>query len=138
MTPNDKLNQVLAWLDMPLNTRPQLITTYIPNIDQMGHKGGPTSSEVEGALELVDHFIGNLVESLAQRNLSEIINVVIVSDHGGWAYRIRRYQLIAGMTSTANERLVYLDDILGEEGYKDIEHKDGEIQPALAIVQSSY
>lgn len=82
MNPNDKLTQVMDWLDLPINTRPQLITTYIPNIDQMGHKGGPVSAEVDGALELVDHFIGDLVESLAQRNLSEIINVVIVSDHG--------------------------------------------------------
>jgi hypothetical protein len=30
-----------------------------------------------------------------------------------------------GMTGTANERLIYLDDILGEVGYGDIEHRDG-------------
>jgi hypothetical protein len=34
--------------------------------------------------------------------------------------------LTVGMTSTANERLIYIDDILGEKGYNDIEHRDGE------------
>jgi len=29
------------------------------------------------------------------------------------------------MTSTANERLIYLDDVLGEEAYGNIEHRDG-------------
>jgi predicted AlkP superfamily pyrophosphatase or phosphodiesterase len=82
MVPSDKLAQVVDWLDLPMDTRPQLITAYIPDIDHAGHKGGPFSTEVEEALNLVDHFIGGLVESLAQRNLSEIINVVIVSDHG--------------------------------------------------------
>lgn len=82
MTPSDKLAQILDWLDQPILRRPQLITTYIPNVDQMGHKGGPDSIEVEDALRLVDGFIGDVVESLTQRNLSEIINVLIVSDHG--------------------------------------------------------
>lgn len=31
------------------------------------------------------------------------------------------------MASTSNMQLVYLDDILGEEGYAAIEHKDGEL-----------
>jgi len=30
-----------------------------------------------------------------------------------------------GMTSTHNERLIFLDDILGEDGYAAIEHRDG-------------
>ena len=33
---------------------------------------------------------------------------------------------VVGMASTANERVVYLDDILGD-GYDEIEHRDGEL-----------
>ena len=36
-----------------------------------------------------------------------------------------RCDLTLGMTSTANERLIYLDDVLGEEAYGNIEHRDG-------------
>ncbi len=31
-----------------------------------------------------------------------------------------------GMTSTANERLIYLDDLLGIDGFDDIDRRDGE------------
>lgn len=30
-----------------------------------------------------------------------------------------------GMTSTSNVRIIYLDDILGDDGVEAIEHKDG-------------
>lgn len=83
MKPVQKLAQVFDWLDMPIHSRPHLITTYIPNVDQMGHKDGPESAEVEEALSLVDDFVGDVVDGLALRNLSEIVNVIIVSDHGG-------------------------------------------------------
>ena len=39
------------------------------------------------------------------------MDIVFVSDHG--------------MTDTSHPELVYLDDILGEEGYSFIEHEDG-------------
>jgi predicted AlkP superfamily pyrophosphatase or phosphodiesterase len=82
MTPADKLAQVTEWFDLPITMRPQLITTYIPNIDQMGHKGGPDSDLVENALKLVDDFIGGVVTAIDRRNLTDIVNVLIVSDHG--------------------------------------------------------
>lgn len=82
MSPADKLTQVLNWLDQDLSDRPHLITTYIPNVDQQGHKGGPESTEVEEALGLVDDFVGDLVSGIQDRNLTDIVNVVIVSDHG--------------------------------------------------------
>ncbi|KAI5114638.1 hypothetical protein M0805_004157, partial [Coniferiporia weirii] len=44
-------------------------------------------------------------------NLTEIVDVVFVSDHG--------------MTDTSHPELVYLDDILGDEGIAFIEHEDG-------------
>jgi hypothetical protein len=37
------------------------------------------------------------------------------------------------MTSTANERLIWLDDILGEEAYANIEHRDGESAERLCV-----
>jgi predicted AlkP superfamily pyrophosphatase or phosphodiesterase len=37
---------------------------------------------VEEALGLVDDFVGNLVLGIQDRNLTDIVNVVVVSDHG--------------------------------------------------------
>jgi predicted AlkP superfamily pyrophosphatase or phosphodiesterase len=45
------------------------------------------------------------------RNLTDIVDVVFVSDHG--------------MTDTRHPELLYIDDILGEEGWQAVEHEDG-------------
>ena len=45
------------------------------------------------------------------RNLTEIMDVVFVSDHG--------------MTDTSHPELVYIDDILGEDGWQAVKHEDG-------------
>ncbi|TYJ52671.1 hypothetical protein B9479_006720 [Cryptococcus floricola] len=110
LAPSPKVDQILQWLDLPLPHRPEFIASYFPEIDQAGHAHGPDSGEVGEALGLLDGMVGELVGGLEGRNLGGVVDVVIVSDHG--------------MTRTSNDRLIFLDDILGE-GMKDIEHKDG-------------
>lgn len=67
---------------MPIETRPQLIFSYVPDTDQQGHLGGPGSTEEEEALALVDGYIGTLIAGLQSRNLTGIVNLIVVSDHG--------------------------------------------------------
>jgi predicted AlkP superfamily pyrophosphatase or phosphodiesterase len=43
--------------------------------------------------------------------LTDIVDVVFVSDHG--------------MTDTSHPELVYIDDILGEDGWQAVKHEDG-------------
>ena len=52
-------------------------------------------------------------DELALRNLTDIVDVVFVSDHG--------------MTDTSHPTNVYIDDIIGREGISAIEHEDGEL-----------
>ena len=59
----------------------------------------------------VDLFSKNLHDSLEARNLTDIVDVVFVSDHG--------------MTDTSHPEHIFMDDILGEEGMAAIEHSDG-------------
>jgi predicted AlkP superfamily pyrophosphatase or phosphodiesterase len=106
-----KADQVFKWLDLPLVKRPNLIAAYLPEVDQEGHHSGPVSEGVNKYLTYVDAFINNVYEELQRRNLHDIVDILVVSDHG--------------MTSTDNERVIYLDRILGEEGYQAIEHKEG-------------
>jgi predicted AlkP superfamily pyrophosphatase or phosphodiesterase len=79
---SDKLRQVTTWLDMPLDQRPSLILSYIPEVDEMGHLGGPDSAEVDGALMQVNTFVKGMMSEISRRNLTNIVDVVIVSDHG--------------------------------------------------------
>lgn len=108
--PLEKVTQIMEYLNMPLDDAPSLILTYLPDVDVAGHAGGPESDNVEAALERVDEFVGVLRASLEERNLTRVVDLVVVSDHG--------------MMETSKERLVFLDDILGK-AFEDIEHRDG-------------
>ncbi|KAF9262897.1 Phosphodiest-domain-containing protein [Marasmius fiardii PR-910] len=114
-----KLDQILAWIDLPLEERPQLIMAYEPSLDQAGHLTGPMSELVNRTLVTVDVFARTLHESLAARNLSDIVDVVFVSDHG--------------MADTSHPTHIYVDDedMLGPQGVAAIEHEDG--WPAMGL-----
>ncbi|EST05646.1 Type I phosphodiesterase/nucleotide pyrophosphatase/phosphate transferase [Kalmanozyma brasiliensis GHG001] len=107
-----RLRQVMTWLDVEeVNERPGLICAYVPDIDQAAHRFGPESKEALQAVSRVDDFIGDLEKQLEKRSLGEVVDVVVVSDHG--------------MTTTSNERLIYLDELLGSELHGKLEHRDG-------------
>ncbi|KAJ7625296.1 alkaline-phosphatase-like protein [Mycena polygramma] len=117
----EKLDQLLHWIDLPFEERPQLLMAYEPSLDQAGHKAGPMSALVNKTLGEVDVFAKDLHTALKVRNLTEIVDIVFVSDHG--------------MTDTSHPELIYMDDILGDEGFKSIEHEDG--WPAMGLRFSS-
>jgi hypothetical protein len=79
--PNPKrVDQVLAWLQLPAERRPHLITLYFSDVDSAGHAHGPDSPEVGAAVREVDDEIGRLVAGLSKLNLR--VDVVVVADHG--------------------------------------------------------
>jgi predicted AlkP superfamily pyrophosphatase or phosphodiesterase len=93
-----KTQRILEWLDRPFEKRPELMIGYVPTIDSLGHRHGIKGREIENGLKYVDSFIHNITTGISDRNATEIVNLVIVSDHG--------------MSPTSNSRLVYLDEIL--------------------------
>jgi len=103
-----KVHRVMEWLDKDIQDRPQFIATYVPHIDVDGHKFGPNSTEVNKTIALVDDMLELMFKELAARNLTNLVNVIVTSDHG--------------MATTSNERLIYLDDIID---ISLIEHMDG-------------
>ncbi|KAK9761792.1 hypothetical protein K7432_013053 [Basidiobolus ranarum] len=96
--PTEKVKRVLEWLDMPAAERPTFIGVYVSDVDTAGHKFGPDSPEVDQSLSRIDSMISSLLAGFASRNLTEIVNLVIVSDHG--------------MAQTSSNKLVYLDDLV--------------------------
>lgn len=102
-----KVYRVLSLLDLPGpedenylrgSPRPQLIAAYVPNVDADGHRYGPNSTEIRDTIRNVDNMLASLLEGLKQRNLTEIVNIVVVSDHG--------------MATTSVDRLIQLEDIV--------------------------
>lgn len=78
----ERVNQILAWLDLPAHQRPDFLTLYFDHVDHAGHGYGPDSTQVNNAIREVDAAIGQLVTGLKARGLYEHVNLVVVSDHG--------------------------------------------------------
>ena len=99
-----KVNRVLELLDLPgpedesdlMPQRPQFIAAYVPDVDKDGHNFGPNSTEIRNTISKADDLVAGIVAGLESRNLTNLVNIVVVSDHG--------------MATTSTERLIQLDD----------------------------
>jgi len=98
MTPDQRVDQLLRWSDLPGKAKPTFYTLYFEQVDHEGHDHGPDSAEVNAALGEIDAALARLVAGLKRRGMYEHTNLVLVSDHG--------------MTATARERQIYLDDLV--------------------------
>lgn len=101
-----KVARVLELLDLPGeesesqagSERPQFIAAYVPDVDRDGHNFGPNSTEIRNTIAHADEMVGGIVAGLESRNLTDLVNIVVVSDHG--------------MATTSNDRLIQLDDFV--------------------------
>ncbi|HEY5803183.1 MAG TPA: ectonucleotide pyrophosphatase/phosphodiesterase [Lysobacter sp.] len=77
-----RVDQVLAWLDEPAATRPQLATLYFDQLDVAGHDHGPDSVQVRQTIVELDAAIGRLLDRLDARGQLDRLDLIVVSDHG--------------------------------------------------------
>lgn len=112
-----KVDRIMGFLDLPgpkdvgasaATPRPQLIAAYVPDVDGDGHTYGPNSTEIRKTITRADTLVGDILKGLHARNLTNIVNVVVVSDHG--------------MATTDTQRLIQLEDLVDPA---EIEHIDG-------------
>ncbi len=82
VTPDQRVDQVLAWLDLPVGQRPTFLTLYFDAVDHAGHLYGPDSTEVDDRLRETDEALARLVRGLRQRGLFDRINLIVLADHG--------------------------------------------------------
>lgn len=106
-----KVSRVLGWLDAEEEQRPQFIAAYVPNVDADGHLYGPNSTDTRGTIQEVDGMLGKMFSGIEDRNLSSIVNIIVVSDHG--------------MATTSNKRLLQFEDLIEPLTTDDIAHTDG-------------
>src|SRR5271154_5132804 len=68
--PNPKrVEQVLAWLHLPPEQRPHMITLYFSDTDSAGHRFGPDSQQEADAVHELDGQIGKLMEGIKESKL---------------------------------------------------------------------
>ena len=113
----NKVARILSWLDLPgrkdangipETPRPQFIAAYVPDVDADGHRYGPNSTEIHTTIAQADNMISSLLNGIDERNLTDIVNIIVVSDHG--------------MATTSTNRLIQLEDLIDTSL---IDHIDG-------------
>lgn len=92
------VDTVLGWLEQPAEKRPSFVTLYFYEPDTAAHHHGATGPEVAAAVALVDNAIARLTAGIEQLKLTELVNLVIVSDHG--------------MTDLSPNRVITLGDLV--------------------------
>ncbi len=104
VTPDERVDQVLAWADLPQPQRPQLITLYFDQYDVASHVAGARSELALAALGRIDAALTRLHDGLRARDLLARSDVIVLSDHG--------------MKDVARENSVLLDDTLDTSHYR--------------------
>jgi predicted AlkP superfamily pyrophosphatase or phosphodiesterase len=77
-----KVDQILAWLDLPQPHRPRLVMAWWHGADRAGHRRGPDHAAVAEALAEQDEQLGRLLAGLDSRGLWSTITLLLVGDHG--------------------------------------------------------
>jgi len=98
---DQRLDSVIAWLQLPEEERPHLILWYIHEPDSKGHRFGPDSKEIEDCVVYLDSLIGVFITKIEELPYNDEINVIVTSDHG--------------MCAISKDRTVYLHDYVDKE-----------------------
>lgn len=93
-----RIDSVMTWLDPQGELAADFSTLYFSFVDSRGHRYGPNSSEVDDAVVEMDGLLGYLFEKMDQHGLSDILNMIVVSDHG--------------MAELSEDKVIFLDDLI--------------------------
>ncbi len=92
-----KVQQILAWLDLPPAKAPRLIMSWWHGADGAGHDHGPDSDAVRQAMRTQDAALAQLLKGIDARQLWPRLTLLLVSDHG--MTRVERNLDLAALVS---------------------------------------
>lgn len=111
LAPEQRVDELLARLDLPADQRPAFLTLYFEMVDDAGHEHGPVAPGTDAAIAHADRMIGRLVAGLAARGLEREVRLVVVSDHGMAAIRPDGAILLDDFVDPATIDLIYASGV---------------------------
>ncbi|KAJ9598240.1 hypothetical protein L9F63_011061, partial [Diploptera punctata] len=78
---SDRVDVAVSWIMDP-ETPANLVFLYFEEPDKTAHVYGPESQQVANAISKVDNVTGYLLKKLEENNLTDAVNVFLLSDHG--------------------------------------------------------
>jgi predicted AlkP superfamily pyrophosphatase or phosphodiesterase len=107
----ERVRAVLAWLQLPAERRPHVITLYFSEVDTATHEGPLDSPAVVEAVQSLDGSVGQLLDGIEALPIRDRVYVVITSDHG--------------MVNTSDAQTVRLDSLLDASEMAEVEASFG-------------
>ena len=101
----NRVDSVLAWLTLPEQNRPHMITMYFGDVDHAGHDAGPLSPQVDTAARNVDVALGRLLDGIERLPVRDRIYLVLVADHGMSETSPRWYVALDTLIDTVGVRI---------------------------------
>eukprot|EP01135_Chromosphaera_perkinsii_P006656 Nk52_evm58s554 gene=Nk52_evmTU58s554 len=95
---DDRVSEVLSWMDRPVERRPKFTAVYMETTDTIGHLVGPNHKKMTEAIKTVDSAVGKLLKGLYKRELLDSLDIIVVSDHG--------------MTQLSEDRVIMLNKLI--------------------------
>ncbi len=96
-----RIDSVIAWLQLPEAQRPHLITWYLHEPDSRGHDFGPDSKEIAEYIPYLDSLMGDFMHKINALPIANKINIIITADHG--------------MGTISADKVIYLNEHLPAE-----------------------
>jgi len=126
---DEKVAQILAWLDLPGESRPRLVTSWFHGADHASHRHGPDSQEVVRALAVQDAAFRALLDGISERSLWDTTTLIVVSDHGMLVPE-RRVDLGRALQDAGVEARV-----IGIGGFASVRVAEAEVPRAVAVAR---
>ncbi len=125
-----RIDTVIAWLNLPIENRPRLITFYFDEPDSQGHSTGPESPEVGATVEQLDKLIGDLIHKLNSLPIAGQINLIVTSDHGMTEVDMNRYVNLSNHVDRS-----WFDKIHGGNPLYSLQPKPGMVDSVYAMLK---
>ncbi len=79
---SQRIDTVIAWLNLPIEKRPRLIMWYLHEPDAIGHDFGPDDPRTLSKVTSLDSLVGVFCRKLKTLPHFKNINLIFTSDHG--------------------------------------------------------
>jgi len=103
----DRIDSVMAWLQLPEKQRPHLIMWYMSEPDHAGHDFGPFAKETNEVIMYQDSLLGAFLEKITTLPTADEPNLIFTSDHG--------------MQASHPDRTEYLEDYIKKSWIKELQ-----------------
>lgn len=93
-----RIDSMAVWMDPAGEVDADFGTLYFSFVDSRGHTYGSESEEVDEAVREMDRLLGYMMEKMEEHGILELLNIVLLSDHG--------------MADLSEERIIFLEDLI--------------------------